>query len=62
MRGMVEVERPGCEAKREHRCGRAGALVQCAVAKKTVSAAGTYNVTWTSTLIQGAQLWLAAVQ
>jgi len=41
---------------------RSGALVQCAVATKTVSAAGTYDVTWTSTPIQGAQLWLAAVQ
>jgi hypothetical protein len=40
----------------------AGALVQCAVAVKQVSAAGTYNVTWTATPQQGAQLWLAAVQ
>jgi len=40
----------------------AGALVQCAVAVKQVPAAGTYNVTWTSTPPQGAQLWLAAVQ
>ena len=40
----------------------AGALVQCAVAVKQVSAAGTYNVTWTSTPQQGAQLWLVAVQ
>jgi hypothetical protein len=32
------------------------------VAVRQVSAAGTYNVTWTSTPIQGAQLWLAAVQ
>lgn len=39
-----------------------GALVQCAVATKEVSAAGTYNVTWTSTPQQGAQLWLVAVQ
>lgn len=39
-----------------------GELVQCAVAVRQVSAAGTYNVTWTSTPIQGAQLWLAAVQ
>lgn len=37
-------------------------FVQCAVAVKNVSAAGTYNVTWTSTPIQGAQLWLVAVQ
>lgn len=39
-----------------------GALVQCAVATRQVSAAGTYNVTWVSTPLQGAQLWLAAVQ
>jgi hypothetical protein len=37
-------------------------FVQCAVAVKNVSAAGTYNVTWTSTPIQGAQLWLVAVE
>jgi hypothetical protein len=40
----------------------AGALVQCAVAVKQVAAVGTYKVTWTSTPLQGAQLWLAAVQ
>jgi hypothetical protein len=40
----------------------AGSLVQCAVAAKTVSAAGTYDVTWTATPDQGAQLWLIAVQ
>lgn len=40
----------------------AGALVQCAVATKEVAAAGTYNVTWTATPQQGAQLWLVAVQ
>ena len=39
-----------------------GALVQCAVAVRQVSVAGTYNVTWASTPQQGAQLWLAAVQ
>ncbi|MDD5674126.1 MAG: hypothetical protein PHC61_08190 [Chitinivibrionales bacterium] len=39
-----------------------GNLVQAAVAVKSVSAAGSYNVTWTSTPVQGAQLWLAAVQ
>lgn len=39
-----------------------GALVQCAVAVRQVGAAGTYNLTWTSTPRQGAQLWLAAVQ
>lgn len=37
-------------------------FVQCAVAVKNVPAAGTYNITWTSTPIQGAQLWLVAVQ
>ncbi|CAN7777878.1 hypothetical protein [Variovorax sp. LjRoot178] len=39
-----------------------GALVQCAVAVRQVSVAGTYNVTWASMPQQGAQLWLAAVQ
>jgi hypothetical protein len=39
-----------------------GALVQGAVAVKNVSAAGTYDVTWTATPRQGAQLWLVAVQ
>jgi hypothetical protein len=39
-----------------------GALVQCAVAVRQVSAAGSYNVTWASTPQQGAQLWLVAVQ
>jgi hypothetical protein len=38
------------------------AFVQCAVAVKNVAAAGTYNVTWTATPVQGAQLWLVAVQ
>ncbi|HEX3482348.1 MAG TPA: hypothetical protein VHT91_45340 [Kofleriaceae bacterium] len=37
-------------------------FVQCAVAVKNVSTAGTYSITWTSTPIQGAQLWLVAVQ
>ena len=37
-------------------------FVQCAVAAKTVSAAGTYDVTWTADPEQGAQLWLVAVQ
>ena len=41
---------------------QSGALVQCAVAAKEVAAAGTYNVTWTATPQQGAQLWLVAVQ
>ena len=40
----------------------AGELVQCAVAVRQVSAAGTYNVTWTATPTQGAQLWIAAIQ
>ena len=39
-----------------------GSFVQCAVAFKNVTAPGTYNVTWTSTPVQGAQLWLIAVQ
>ena len=37
-------------------------LVQCAVATKDVALAGTYEVTWTATPLQGAQLWLVAVQ
>lgn len=41
---------------------RAGALVQCAVAVKNVAAAGTYDITWTATPTQGAQLWLVAVE
>lgn len=39
-----------------------GALVQCAVAVRQVSAAGSYSVTWAATPAQGAQLWLVAVQ
>ena len=39
-----------------------GALVQCAVAVRQVSEAGTWRVTWTATPVQGAQLWIAAVQ
>lgn len=39
----------------------AGMLVQCAVAVRHVDTAGTYNVTWTSTPAQGAQMWLVAV-
>ena len=42
--------------------GASGSLVQCFVAAKTVSGAGTYDVTWTSTPAQGAQLWMVAVQ
>ena len=37
-------------------------FVQCAVAVKNVTGAGTYNVTWTATPEQGAQMWLIAVQ
>lgn len=36
--------------------------VQCAVASRQVSAAGTYNVTWKGTPAQGAILWLFAFQ
>jgi hypothetical protein len=39
-----------------------GALVQGAIAVKNVAAAGTYDVAWTATPRQGAQLWLVAVQ
>ncbi|MEO7734478.1 MAG: hypothetical protein ABIY55_26215 [Kofleriaceae bacterium] len=38
------------------------AFVQCSVAVKSVTAPGTYNVTWSATPTQGAQLWLVAVQ
>ena len=38
-----------------------GSLVQCAVAVKHVDQAGRYDVTWTATPIQGAQMWLVAV-
>lgn len=40
----------------------AGSLVQCAVAVREVQSAGSYNVTWSNTPQQGAQLWLVAVQ
>jgi hypothetical protein len=39
-----------------------GALVQCAVAVREVAEAGTYDVTWTATPQQGAQLYLVAIQ
>jgi len=39
-----------------------GSLVQGVVAVKRVTAPGTYNVTWTATPLQGAQLWLIAVE
>jgi hypothetical protein len=38
-----------------------GSLVQCAVAVKTVTSAGTYDVSWTASPVQGAQLWLVAI-
>lgn len=38
-----------------------GALVQCAVAVKRVHEAGQYDVTWTTSPLQGAQMWLVAV-
>jgi hypothetical protein len=37
-------------------------FVQCAVAFKNVTEAGTYDVTWEPDPSQGAQLWLIAVQ
>lgn len=37
-------------------------FVQGAVAVKNVAAAGTYDVTWTATPAQGAQMWLIAVE
>jgi len=37
-------------------------FVQCAVAVKKVTQAGSYDVTWTATPAQGAQLWLIAVE
>ena len=42
--------------------GNAVETVQMFVATKDVSAAGTYNVTWNTTPLQGAQLYLVAVQ
>lgn len=45
-----------------HSVLHSGELVQCAVAARRVDAAGSYSVTWTSTPLQGAQLWIAAVQ
>ncbi len=41
---------------------KSGALVQCAVAVKRVTAAGSYDVTWRAWPFQGAQLWLVAIQ
>jgi hypothetical protein len=41
---------------------RMGALVQLAVATREVAVAGTYDVTWDSAGLEGAQLWLVAVQ
>lgn len=37
-------------------------IVQCAVAVRDVATAGTYSVTWTATPVQGAQLWIVAVE
>ncbi len=42
--------------------GNAVESVQMYVATKNVAAAGTYNVTWNTTPVQGAQLYLIAVQ
>ena len=42
--------------------GNATESVQMFVATKDVATAGTYNVTWNTTPIQGAQLYLIAVQ
>jgi hypothetical protein len=39
-----------------------GALVQCAVAVKHVTDAGSYDVTWKAKPWQGAQLWIVAVE
>jgi hypothetical protein len=41
---------------------KVGSLVQCAVAVKNVTGPGTYQVSWTATPRQGAQLYLIAVQ
>lgn len=40
----------------------AGRLVQCAVAVRYVKEPGTYDVTWTASPAQGAQLWLIALE
>jgi hypothetical protein len=37
-------------------------FVQCAVAVRNVTDAGTYSLTWTATPEQGAQMWLIAVE
>jgi hypothetical protein len=42
--------------------GEPGSLVQCFVAAKDVVEPGTYDVTWEATPVQGAQLWLVAVE
>jgi hypothetical protein len=39
-----------------------GSVVQGAMAVRTVTAAGTYNVTWSATPSQGAQIWMVAIQ
>lgn len=57
---VVHTASPGNGFTMTHTALFTGSLVQAAVATKTVSAAGTYDITWTSN--QGAQLWLIAVQ
>jgi hypothetical protein len=37
-------------------------LVEGALAVKATQAPGTYHVTWTASPLQGAQLWLLALQ
>ena len=39
-----------------------GSVLQGAVAVRNAPSPGTYNVTWDATPVQGAQLWLIAVQ
>jgi hypothetical protein len=40
----------------------AGNAIQAAMAVRVVSSPGTYNITWTATPAQGAQMWIVAVQ
>lgn len=42
--------------------GDDGSLIQCFVAAKEVSSAGTYSITWSETPDQGALMWLIAVR
>jgi hypothetical protein len=46
----------------EHNVEETDSFIQCAVAVKNVTEAGTYDITWISNPSQGAQLWLVAVQ